>query len=320
MANQLKRSRELGSYFLCNDYHIDWAYSFLVSFREWNPTMPLTLIPFDDWTNNLVTLQKRFAFDILQSDLFPELEMFALELFGKPSGLMRKLAGFWGFYDHFFYLDTDIVITSDLMQLGQQIRESGNDLVYFDSDIEAVYRPGLLREQMIREYQTKAFNTGNWLSRRGLFSLEQLKTLACQAQPVKEGMVCLFDQPFLNYCCDRARVKSAQFSDLMNAYYCSTWYRDIRAQKVQGRWIQGTGEQAGRQLCMIHFAGQSPFPSPRMENYDLYLINRMKFRGFFATLMWNVRAHLRVSKIHPIYLKCKYILRRLAAPVLRKHR
>jgi hypothetical protein len=317
MANQVKRPRELGSYFLCNDLHIDWAYSFLVSFREWNPTMPLTLIPFDDRTNELVTLQKRFAFDILQSDLFPELEMFALELFGKPSGVMRKLAAFWGFYDHFFYLDTDIVITSDLMQLGQQIRESGNDLVYFDSDIEWVYHPGSLREQMISEYQTKAFNAGNWFSRRGLFSLEQLKTLAGQAQAVKEGMVCAFEQTFLNYCCDRARVKSALFSDLMKEYYFSTWYRNIRAQKVQGSWIQGTGEQAGRQLCMIHFAGQ-PL-SPRMENYDLYLINRMKLRGFFATVMWNVRAHVRVSKIHPIYLKCKYILRRLAAPVLGKH-
>jgi hypothetical protein len=311
-------TRELGSYFLCNDLHMNWAWSFLVSFREHNPTMPLTLIPYDHRTDKLMNWQKAFSFDVLQSDLFPELDAFAHKLFGKRSGLMRKFAAFWGCYNHFFYLDTDIIILSDLMKLGQEIRNSGSDLAYFDADIEWVYRPGPLREEMVRKYQTKAFNTGNWFSRRAPFSFEEWKIFCDQAQLVKEGMVeSAGEQPFLNYCCDRARVKSAQFSDLMKGYYFSTWYQFIRPQKIQGGWIQATGEQAGRQLCMIHFAGH-PGPGPGMDNYDLYLTNRMKLRGFFATTIWNawahVRAYVRASKIYPIYLKYKQSLRRPRRP------
>jgi hypothetical protein len=285
-----KRSR-LGAYFLCNDVKIDWAYTFLTSFREYNPTMPLTLIPFDHRIDEVSRLQSKFSFEIQDLALVEKYSELTVPISGAPDRLMHKLAAFSGAYDYFFYLDTDILLTSDLAPLAQKSIEDAVDFVYFDTDVTYCYGPGPFREEMIARYHSKAFNSGCWFSRRGLFDWEQMNKLTMQAQPFKEAFF-QRDQSLLNYYCEVSGVKMELFSDLMPEYHRENFCGNIHPKEVDGRWVEGQGKKEGYPICLIHFAGQV-LPSPSMPCYRVYLNYRVKFQGMWKTQIWNVGAHFR---------------------------
>lgn len=173
----------VGAYFLANDVKIDWAYSFLASFRVTNPAMPLSLIPYDHRINKLRQLAARYRFDIVDPGLLDQYSALILPIAGKPDRYMHKLVGFEGAYDYFYYLDSDIIATSDLPPMARRAIENGVDFFYFDSDIRYVYAEGPVRDEMVRKYGAKGFNAGCWFSRRRPFSLERMSQLVGQAAP-----------------------------------------------------------------------------------------------------------------------------------------
>src|SRR5580658_3484813 len=53
-----------GVYFLANDYVLDLAVTFLNSFRKYNPTIPLCLVPFDADICKVTALADKYGFEI----------------------------------------------------------------------------------------------------------------------------------------------------------------------------------------------------------------------------------------------------------------
>ena len=279
-----------GVYFLANDRVLEWAYPFLASFRKYNPDLPLTLIPYNDDTAQLLALSWRFKFDVLESETYAELDSLGDRVLSAPGNkTLRKMAAFWGVYEHFLYIDTDIVVTSELGRLGKAAQDSGMDLVYADYSLEHVYKPGELRRRMVEEYHTKAFITGNWWSRRGLFDLAEIRSRAEEVQEFKAEFADTWEQPFINYCCDVKRIKISTFAEIMPELLPTTWSPLVHCQQKEGRWVHADGEWAGRDVYMVHYAGIAA-PHAAMANYSLYLKYRVQGQGALQAYLWSLRA------------------------------
>jgi hypothetical protein len=282
---------DFGVYFLCNDAKLDWAYAFLASFREFNPTLPLTLIPFDGRVEKLRELGRTFSFDVLEDEGLGEFADLTRPISGTPDRLMHKMAAYRGPYERFLYLDTDIVVTADLAPLGRAFAASELDLVYFDWELEMVYRPGPLSEEMVNTYRTRAFITGIWLSRRGLFDIAGMeKLIKGEARRLEQGLA-MTEQGLINYLCDKAQVRFGFFTELLPDFYHETWYKRIDPRRDGTCWRQASGPSAGKLLSFVHYAGQSR-PDPAMPGYGIYLEYRRKFRGALRTACWDFYTHV----------------------------
>ena len=197
-----------GVYFLANDRVYENALTFLNSFRTYNPTIPLCLIPYADDSARVRDLADRLGFTIWRDDeallrcdrvshaFFPEA--------GARHGLFRKLAAWSGEFDEFIYIDCDTVVLRpvdyvfDFLDRYAFITGSSNfpgppAAAWSDS----IYQTGALTVEQI-EY---AANTGFIASRRDLLNLDQvIADKLPKALVLAPHMALRYgDQPFLNY-------------------------------------------------------------------------------------------------------------------------
>ena len=108
-------SRNRGVYFLANDRFLDYATAFLNSFRRFNPTIALCLIPYADDLAGLRKLQSRYRFTILDDpELLDACDDIGTAFRGSPYGHFRKLAMWEGEFDEFVYIDCDTVVLHDV--------------------------------------------------------------------------------------------------------------------------------------------------------------------------------------------------------------
>ncbi|WP_052865333.1 carbohydrate binding domain-containing protein [Streptomyces niger] len=193
-----------GVYFLANDGFLDYATAFLNSFRRYNPTLPLCLIPFADDIGTLCSLRSSYAFSVLDDDeVLRACDTVGRALRGAQRGHFRKLAMWEGPFDEFAYFDSDTVVLHsadfvfDLLADHGFLTAHGNDpdtrrFVWNDS-IEAT---GRLTEEQI----SFAGATGFLASRKECLSLAdvigRLPEIGELAPHMCPG---LNDQPALNY-------------------------------------------------------------------------------------------------------------------------
>src|SRR3954466_6266971 len=102
--------RKRGVYFIANDNIVELAIAFLNSFRIYNPTIPLCLIPFDDNFQQLAPLQSHYNFSIWNEGILRQCDDISLSFHDRPKGHFRKLATWEGGYDEFLYIDSDTVV------------------------------------------------------------------------------------------------------------------------------------------------------------------------------------------------------------------
>jgi hypothetical protein len=214
-----------GVYCLANDTVAEWFEAFIRSFRRFNPDLPLTLIPFNESFSRLKALQPQFRFDIMAEAPCRRFDALAMPVMGtdRLAGTYRKFACFFGPYDEFLFLDSDVVTITALPRLFEAYAKSNYDLVFFDYDLNMVYAPALAT-QMLAQYGSPRFNSGAFLSRKGVLHEADLLPLAHQAATVRDGLLPgVLEQSFINYVMDVTRQRMAHIEKLLPDLADKTW-------------------------------------------------------------------------------------------------
>ena len=280
MTKQIWRKKgmsgnRVGVYFLGDDGVYEWALGMLHSLRVVAPDVLVYCVPFSDRLDRLRRLEFRYRFKIINDPSLVELDNIGYRLFSKMTNppkmklaaTFRKMYIFWGPLDRFLYTDADVIMLDGFVDLFEGAATGDLKLQYAHSDIEQVYRPGLLRQKMLQEFNTQAINTGLWASRAGVFTLQRVRELADEAGLVANEFCWTLEQPFLNYCLDVCRVTMKPF-DIVGKE-CA-WPGDSRPLRswfgpdgrVQVKWPDGSLAPA------IHWAGYNL--SSRMPYYSIY--------------------------------------------------
>ena len=197
-------ARKRGVYFLANDNILDLAIAFLNSFRRYNNSIPLCLIPFNDDASRVVQLQSKYGFSIWQdSAVLRWCDDISLSFHGHTLGHYRKLATWQGEFDEFIYIDSDTVVLENIDFVFHYLKEF-NFLTSESDNPENrrwVWKESIDGTEKLTEEQLSfAANTGFIASKRGCLTLSDVVGRLPAALELADHME-LFccEQPFLNY-------------------------------------------------------------------------------------------------------------------------
>ena len=200
-----------GIYITANDKVIDNTIALLNSIRIYDQETPIMLIPYDD---NYHEIAKLLA-DKYQVKIYPDLDfierlsqklysIFGEGFFARPNQF-RKQACWFGEFDEFLYIDTDIVVFEKIADCLNYFQEY--DFICCDyqhkAGIRNVFSQEVINQQVLTEPQLQdIFNCGFWGSKKNLISEETLyQTFAeCAKHPEYfDFSRKTSDQPIINY-------------------------------------------------------------------------------------------------------------------------
>lgn len=280
-----------GAYVLANDEVYEWTIAFLESFRTHNPELPLYLIPFDDRCDRIADLESEYQFETFEHESFDALESIGekLELGVTPIGphWFRRFASFWGPLDEFIYLDCRMVVLADVEPLIHALGSHECDFLHFEGGLDQVYEPGPVRTELVRDRRAQGFNSGRWVTKKGLFSRDQMQNVATELVRRRDQMNRRnTDQFFLNYLVHTSDVRYASVHDLMPEVSRLTWPR------IPGKIYQDDGDymvwsygrpEHGTRMVIMHWAGISK--GPMMERRWLFRRFWFRSKSYFEK-MW----------------------------------
>lgn len=197
-------TRQCGAYFLANDNMLDFAIAFLNSFRTYNPTLALCMIPFNDNCGRLCTLQDKYTFSIWNNqEALLRCDAISLCFHDRVTGQYRKLVIWDGPFDEFVYIDVDTVILGDVTVGGQFLDQFGfvtshSHLPHIRRWVwrDSIYESRALTAEQI-EYAT---NTGFVTSKKGALNWGSIEGALTKAIALARHMELLCtEQPLLNY-------------------------------------------------------------------------------------------------------------------------
>lgn len=268
---------KIGVYCLANDEFIEWFQMFARSLRHFNPALPLTVIPYDTRVEGLRQLTSQFQFDLIpeaEAARFDALESKVMQM-GRYAGMFRKWASFFGPYNDFIFLDSDIAVTMPLDNLFAAFARLSCDLIYFDTDITNVYAHEHIAD-MQAKYHSPGFNAGAFMSRKGVVTDESLWRVAdAAAKDRKKLKLNHVDQPFLNYVFDTLPRRTAPHITLLPGLARMPWARvrfhyDARHDRML--------DAEGRQMPFIHWSGCHYLNMVRPETFLKYRTLGLNFQ------------------------------------------
>lgn len=174
--------KPFGVYIVGNDKVCDHMIALVNSLRYYNPAIELTLIPYSDQYERVVDACEIPVFSHLE--LVKELGERLQDTLSLPEApaqankysRLKNLVAWFGDYETFVSLDADIVAFTDIEEFALELL-GVDDFACYDR----TYKHGVkwVFTQKIYEIFSKAqtdkvFNNGFWVSRKGLFTLEQL--------------------------------------------------------------------------------------------------------------------------------------------------
>jgi hypothetical protein len=200
-----------GIYITANDKVTDQAIALLKSIRLHDPDTLIVLIPYDDDYHTIADLLgKSYGVKVYEDLEFIDRlskklqQTFGDRFFARPNQF-RKQACWYGPFDEFLYIDTDIVVF-------EKIIDNLNYLADYDficSDyqhaggIKNVFTPKVLEENVFTEQDCQdIFNGGFWGSKKNLISEDELYAtfVECAAHPdYFDFSQKTSDQPIINY-------------------------------------------------------------------------------------------------------------------------
>ena len=202
---------ERGIYITANDKVTDHAIACLNSIRLHDPEIPITLIPYDD---NYQVIAQRLKQDY-GVEVYPDLEfidrlsknlqqIFGSDFFARPNQF-RKQACWFGPFEKFLYIDTDVVVFSQIGKALDALNEY--DFLCYDyqhkGGIQNVFSQKVIEENVFNEAELQdIFNGGFWASKKGLITEEDLYEAfrECASHPEYfDFSQKTSDQPIINY-------------------------------------------------------------------------------------------------------------------------
>lgn len=200
-----------GIYITANDRVTEQAIALLNSIRLYDASTPVTLIPYDDQYYAVYeTLQQRFGVQ-----LYPDLAFvdrlsqqlrnrFGDQFFARPNQF-RKQACWFGPYDQFLYIDTDIVVFECISEQLNYL--DSYDFICCDyqhkGGLTNVFTSAVLEENVFTATEVNdLFNCGFWGANRGAITEADLYATFddCAAHPhYFDFSQKTSDQPIINY-------------------------------------------------------------------------------------------------------------------------
>jgi hypothetical protein len=200
-----------GIYITANDKVTEQAIALLNSIRYYDKETPVTLIPYDDNYQNIAQLLA----DKYNVSVYPDLEfierislnlynIFGKDFFARPNQF-RKQACWYGEYDEFLYIDTDIVVFDKIIDNLNYLKDY--DFLCFDyqykAGIKNVFTDKVIEKGIftVEELQD-LFNGGFWASKKNLLTeteiYETFKECADHPEYFDFSQK-TSDQPIINY-------------------------------------------------------------------------------------------------------------------------
>jgi hypothetical protein len=200
-----------GIYITANDRVIEQAIALLNSIRLQDSDIPVVLIPYDDNYQAIAKiLQDRYGVQ-----LYPDLQfidrlsnqlhqVFGENFFARPNQF-RKQACWFGVFDKFIYIDTDIVVFEKLSNSLNYLNDY--DFICCDyqhaGGIKNVFTSPVIEDDVFSSYEIQdIFNGGFWGSKKNLISEKTLYDTftECAAHPEYfDFSQKTSDQPIINY-------------------------------------------------------------------------------------------------------------------------
>lgn len=276
----IKTSR--GVYFLANNKVFPQVVAFLRSFRTYNPTIALCLIPYDSDFDQITSLKEGYDFSVLERpELFAECDGISMEFHGRVLGTYRKLAAWEGIFDLFAYIDVDTVVLDSVdfvfehLKYGHYIASHSNleqirRWVWKDS----IYETNLLTEPQI----AFATNTGFFASARGMLPIKHCLAKVEGALRLKDSMELMaMEQPFLNYLVVSSGYNYTSLLVLRALGHSKNARLEFWAGLPDGRIEKGKlHAPGGEPIFLVHWAGlwqqysTSQAELPYKELWDYY--------------------------------------------------
>lgn len=199
-----------GIYIIANDKVATNAIALLNSIRAYDTETPVVLIPYDDNYHQVASILKS-RFNVTIYENFEFIDRLAKRVHSSFSGkffrpnLLRKLACWFGEFDEFLYIDTDIVVFEKII----------DNLNHFDKydflscdyqhrgGINDVFPETVINENVFDLVELQdIFNSGWWASKKGLISEQDI--YATLDECVTHPQYFTFtqktsDQPIINY-------------------------------------------------------------------------------------------------------------------------
>lgn len=256
-----------GVYFSANDQVYSWTFAFLRSFRAFNPELQLYLIPFDEACEKVKSLANTYNFKVYENpQAFTKLEELgeSYELGHSPYGKywFRRYAAFCGPLDYFMYLDARQLVLDDLSPLFEPLMQHELDFIYYDKALNQVYEPGVLRQNFLKQKGASGFNSGRWIARKSLFTLDELLKLGYESLHFRDQLNPRnTDQAFINYCIDsKPEIKTAHIAEYFGNYLQQGWAgqrgKIYKKDNAFYLWDYG-GLDHKKKVLLLHWAGFS---------------------------------------------------------------
>lgn len=200
-----------GIYITANDKVTDHAIALIKSIRVHDAETPIVLIPYDENYGAIAEiLTTSYGVQVYQDLEFVDRlsnklsEVFGKRFFARPNQF-RKQACWFGPFDEFLYIDTDIVVF-------EKIADNLNYLADYDficcdyqhnGGIANVFSPKVIELNVFNEQELKdVFNCGFWGSKKGIISQDDLYATfeECSNHPEYfDFSQKTSDQPIINY-------------------------------------------------------------------------------------------------------------------------
>lgn len=262
-----------GIFTLANDVVFDSALALFESLRTFASSIPVFVIPYDERQDRLAKAVRAYGYDYFNSSVTDRLHDLGRAFYPDQDFAargFRKLAAFEGPFEHFLFLDSDVIALSPVSELLDAFLASRCDLLHFDTDISQVYRPGPLRDRAAA-LGAAGFNAGLFAGRRNALTAGALEEClrGLPADWTRE-LVPNAEQPFLNFFFDSAGLRSLSAHSLLPDY-CSTCWPAVGRISCEGgayRLRDSNRWDEGWRLFFAHWAG---FPlGPAMPNWGIF--------------------------------------------------
>lgn len=250
-------------YVLANDVVADWLVALLESIRINMPEASVHLIPFDTNIAQIERICDRYGVGIYNHAAFDELISIGKRLeIGKTKfgpNWFKRFAAFLGPEKTFAYIDARTLVLSDLSFAFASVDNNLADFVHFGGDVNQVFNSGMVRNSFSYAGRCFGFNSGRWISRGGLFNMEDMRVAADFCENHRDQMNPRnTDQFFLNVLCSLSNARIVAYADIDADSVREPWafehskvyYKDgfLRA------WNHG-GMSHGKKLPLVHWAG-----------------------------------------------------------------
>ncbi|MDF5730987.1 MAG: methionine synthase [Rhizonema sp. PD38] len=200
-----------GIYIIANDKVTDHAIALLNSIRLHDAETPIVMIPYDNNYHGIAEiLNKHYRVQVYEDLAFIDRlsqnlhEIFGSKFFARPNQF-RKQACWFGPFEEFLYIDTDIVVFEKIVDNLKYLKRY--DFIYCDyqhlGGLQNVFTEKVIKEKVFNETEIKdIFNGGFWGSKKNLISEKDLyETFSeCIAHPEYFDFTQkTSDQPIINY-------------------------------------------------------------------------------------------------------------------------